>query len=117
MFRSDRGSVYTSRTYGELCGRHGIVQSMGSRSNEPSGVNSSFKGGIIKGYSSVRLMPSDSASVRILGGSAPNGDHRTSRRSPHTRSDAELGAIRSCCRARTGAYEHAVKALAASADL
>lgn len=30
VFHSDRGSVYTSNTYGELCGRHGIVQSMGA---------------------------------------------------------------------------------------
>ena len=30
VFHSDRGSVYTSNTYGELCGLHGIVQSMGA---------------------------------------------------------------------------------------
>ncbi len=30
VFHSDRGSVYTSAAYGELCGRHGIVQSMGA---------------------------------------------------------------------------------------
>lgn len=30
VFHSDRGSVYTSHTYGELCARHGIVQSMGA---------------------------------------------------------------------------------------
>jgi transposase InsO family protein len=30
VFHSDRGSVYTSSTFGELCGSHGIVQSMGA---------------------------------------------------------------------------------------
>jgi len=30
VFHSDRGSVYTSRTFGELCGSHGVVQSMGA---------------------------------------------------------------------------------------
>jgi len=30
IFHSDRGSVYTSRTFGELCELHGIVQSMGA---------------------------------------------------------------------------------------
>ncbi len=30
IFHSDRGSVYTSRTFGELCDLHGIVQSMGA---------------------------------------------------------------------------------------
>ena len=30
VFHSDRGSVYTSRTFGELCDSHGVVQSMGA---------------------------------------------------------------------------------------
>lgn len=30
LFHSDHGSVYTSRTYGELCAELGIVQSMGA---------------------------------------------------------------------------------------
>ncbi|MCB1013297.1 MAG: IS3 family transposase, partial [Microthrixaceae bacterium] len=30
VFHSDRGSVYTSHTYGELCTRHGVIQSMGA---------------------------------------------------------------------------------------
>ena len=30
IFHSDRGSVYTSHTYGVLCTRHGVVQSMGA---------------------------------------------------------------------------------------
>ena len=30
IFHSDRGSVYTSRTFGELCDAHGVVQSMGA---------------------------------------------------------------------------------------
>jgi len=30
IFHSDRGSVYTSRTFGELCDTHGVVQSMGA---------------------------------------------------------------------------------------
>jgi transposase InsO family protein len=30
IFHSDRGSVYTSRAFGELCELHGVVQSMGA---------------------------------------------------------------------------------------
>jgi transposase InsO family protein len=30
IFHSDRGSVYTSRTFGELCTAHGVTQSMGA---------------------------------------------------------------------------------------
>jgi transposase InsO family protein len=30
VFHSDRGSVYTSHTFGELCDAHGVVQSMGA---------------------------------------------------------------------------------------
>ena len=30
VFHSDHGSVYTSRTFGELCDSHGVVQSMGA---------------------------------------------------------------------------------------
>lgn len=30
VFHSDRGSVYTSRTFGQLCGDHGVIQSMGA---------------------------------------------------------------------------------------
>jgi transposase InsO family protein len=30
VFHSDRGSVYTSRTFAELCDTHGVVQSMGA---------------------------------------------------------------------------------------
>jgi len=30
VFHSDRGSVYTSKTFGELCDAHGVVQSMGA---------------------------------------------------------------------------------------
>jgi transposase InsO family protein len=30
VFHSDRGSVYTSRAFGELCELHGVVQSMGA---------------------------------------------------------------------------------------
>jgi transposase InsO family protein len=30
VFHSDRGSVYTSNTFGELCDSHGVVQSMGA---------------------------------------------------------------------------------------
>jgi transposase InsO family protein len=30
VFHSDRGSVYTSKTFGELCDLHGVVQSMGA---------------------------------------------------------------------------------------
>lgn len=30
LFHSDRGSVYTSRAFGELCTRHGVTQSMGA---------------------------------------------------------------------------------------
>ena len=30
VFHSDRGSVYTSRTFAELCDSHRVVQSMGA---------------------------------------------------------------------------------------
>lgn len=30
VFHSDRGSQYTSADFGELCDRHGVVQSMGA---------------------------------------------------------------------------------------
>ena len=30
VFHSDRGSVYTSAAYGELCASHGVIQSMGA---------------------------------------------------------------------------------------
>lgn len=49
IFHSDRGSVYTSRTFGELCDAHDIVQSMGATGVCWDNWRSAFEGWVMVG--------------------------------------------------------------------